>query len=278
MGLRNSKEQVVTEILTLAQGRLTEQDIEEIMMNTQFNENELLKLYKKFLQLDSTGRGILTNREFLELPELKYTPFRPRLLDGFPLKTDEEIKSLRMVRQDDLRIEDLDGGKRRTIEDSKKDDDANNATNFPEERGKSKNGKVAPDGAAADEDLEYLKTEEDSPAFLKKLGVEPYIRFADYCKYLSLFNQRTGIDEKIQFYFRIFDVDGNKKVDEADLTSIMAMLFGTRMTEEDTRMLKDKIFEEADTGQKGYLDYEDMQKVLWATNLEHKCSMHFFES
>jgi hypothetical protein len=34
MGCRNSKDQVVTEILTIAQGRLTEQDIEEIMMNT----------------------------------------------------------------------------------------------------------------------------------------------------------------------------------------------------------------------------------------------------
>ena len=50
------------------------------------------------------------------------------------------------------------------------------------------------------------------------------------------------------------------------------------MSPEDMKMLKEKIFEEADTGQKGFLDYEDIQKVLWATNLEHKCSMHFFEN
>jgi hypothetical protein len=31
-----------------------------------------------------------------------------RLLDGFPLKTDEEIKSLRMVRNDELRVVDFD--------------------------------------------------------------------------------------------------------------------------------------------------------------------------
>ena len=42
--------------------------------------------------------------------------------------------------------------------------------------------------------------------------------------------------------------------------------------------LQTKIFEEADTGLKGYLDYDDIQKVLWATNLEHKCSMHFFQN
>jgi hypothetical protein len=69
MGCRQSKEQVIGEILEIAQGRLTEQDIEEIMMNTQcdcpytlnpffsiVNENELLKLYKKFLELDKTSR------------------------------------------------------------------------------------------------------------------------------------------------------------------------------------------------------------------------------
>ena len=76
----------------------------------------------------------------------------------------------------------------------------------------------------------------------------------------------------------MFDVDNNKRVDDVDLGNIMKMLFGSRMIEEDMKMLSDKIFEEADTGQKGYLDYEDIQKVLWATNLEHKCSMHFFES
>jgi hypothetical protein len=46
---------------------------------------------------------------------------------------------------------------------------------------------VAPDGAVEEED-ENMKTELDTEAFIKKLGVEPYIRFADYCKYLSLFN------------------------------------------------------------------------------------------
>ena len=42
---------------------------------------------------------------------------------------------------------------------------------------------------------------------------------------------------KILVYFRIFDVDGNKKVDENDLAAIMKMIFGSRMPPEDTKML-----------------------------------------
>jgi Ca2+-binding EF-hand superfamily protein len=62
----------------------------------------------------------------------------------------------------------------------------------------------------------------------------------------------------IVVYFRLFDVDNNKKVDDIDLNNIMKMLFGSRMVEEDMKMLSEKIFEEADTGSKGYLDYEDI--------------------
>ena len=38
----------------------------------------------------------------------------------------------------------------------------------------------------------------------------------------------------------------------------MKLLFGSRMAPEDMKTLQEKIFEEADTGQKGYLDYDDM--------------------
>ena len=59
-------------------------------------------------------------------------------------------------------------------------------------------------------------------------------------------------------YFRIFDIDGDKKVDENDLAGIMKMLFGARMSAEDMKTLQEKIFDEADTGLKGYLDYDDI--------------------
>jgi hypothetical protein len=43
-------------------------------------------------------------------------------------------------------------------------------------------------GDAIEEEDDNLKTEQDSPGYVKKLGVEPYIRFAEFAKYLSLFN------------------------------------------------------------------------------------------
>ncbi len=74
----------------------------------------------------------------------------------------------------------------------KKEEDPHNATNFPDD--KTKANKVNPDdpdkkpGAIFEEEDDNMKAEVDSPAFIKKLGVEPYIRFAEFSKYLSLFN------------------------------------------------------------------------------------------
>lgn len=38
----------------------------------------------------------------------------------------------------------------------------------------------------------------------------------------------------------------------------MRMIFGTRMSEDDMKTLQEKIFEEADQGEKGYLEQEDI--------------------
>lgn len=37
----------------------------------------------------------------------------------------------------------------------------------------------------------------DSQPFIESMGTESYINFAEYSKIMSLFNPRTGIDEKI---------------------------------------------------------------------------------
>lgn len=67
MGGSSSREKALQKIIKINRNNLNEQDLEEIMMNTQFNEYELGRLHEKFLKLDTRKRGKLTNREFLEI-------------------------------------------------------------------------------------------------------------------------------------------------------------------------------------------------------------------
>ena len=45
-------------------------------------------------------------------------------------------------------------------------------------------------------------------------------------------------------YFRIFDVNEDKKIDHEDLNKVMRMLFGHKLTPEDMKVLREKIFNE----------------------------------
>ena len=102
-----------------------------------------------------------------------------------------------------MTIDDITGDlKPNRNEESKNDANAGDQTNYPDDKTASKTptkaNKIAPEDKPVVEEEEILKTEEDDAKFLKRLGVEPYIRFADFAKYISLFNSRTGLDEKIQ--------------------------------------------------------------------------------
>lgn len=125
----------------------------------------------------------------------------------------------------------------------------------------------------------------DNEAFVKSLGTQAYIDFPEFCKLLAVFNPRYNLDEKVKFYFRIFDFNQDKKITEDDLSKIIDLMFGiadgeneeSNFPEEDKKHLVEKLMQESDTGQKEYLDLDDIEKVLWATNIEQKCSMTFFQ-
>lgn len=93
-----------------------------------------------------------------------------------------------MIRQDQLQIEDLNLLDKKPQKEDNKEEDPHNATNYPDEKRSA--SKVAPEEAlrAVEDEEENLQNEQDPPGFVKRLGVEPYIRFAEFCKYLSLFN------------------------------------------------------------------------------------------
>ena len=126
------------------------------------------------------------------------------------------------------------------------------------------------------EDFDELK---DDAAFMTKMGTRRYLTFAEFAKKMSLFNPRTDIEEKINFYFRIFDVDQDKKIKKDDLNNVMKMLFGKNIKPAEMEKLAEKVFQEvlqSSSADKDYLDADDLQKVLYSTDIEHKCSMHFF--
>lgn len=198
---------------------------------------------------------MLTNRQLLNLAEFQYTPFRSRLFYALQLKSDEEVLKIKNMQNEDVRLEDLgnigtDEGRSSKSDKRSKKDDSEYSGNEDNEEGERKSKKGKRDEEEKKEDEEDEEEEEnyddveDDPRFIRLLGTQMYIDFAEFAKIMSLFNPNTGIDEKIQFYFRIFDVDQDKKINKTDLEKIMRMLFGSKLKDEDMTTLTDKIFNE----------------------------------
>ncbi len=64
--------------------------IEQIIINTNFNEKEIYYLYLKFERLDAE-EGLISNSQLLELPEFKFCPFKNHLIRVFKLEEEGEL-------------------------------------------------------------------------------------------------------------------------------------------------------------------------------------------
>lgn len=62
---------------------LQEEEIPEIVTETGFSRNQIVRLYSRFLSLDRQGRGYLDRDDFLRIPELAINPLGDRIVDAF---------------------------------------------------------------------------------------------------------------------------------------------------------------------------------------------------
>eukprot|EP01087_Luapelamoeba_hula_P011606 TRINITY_DN3168_c0_g1_i2.p1 TRINITY_DN3168_c0_g1~~TRINITY_DN3168_c0_g1_i2.p1 ORF type:complete len:175 (+),score=47.29 TRINITY_DN3168_c0_g1_i2:84-608(+) len=59
---------------------------------TDFSEEELRKLHRRFSKIDTNGSGTLTSEEFLGIPELAVNPLLERIIDVLDTNKDKEIQ------------------------------------------------------------------------------------------------------------------------------------------------------------------------------------------
>ncbi|KAI1720741.1 EF-hand domain pair domain-containing protein [Ditylenchus destructor] len=62
---------------------LQEDEISQIVTETGFSRNQIVRLYSRFLSLDRQGRGYLDREDFLRIPELAINPLGDRIVDAF---------------------------------------------------------------------------------------------------------------------------------------------------------------------------------------------------
>ncbi|GMT35968.1 hypothetical protein PFISCL1PPCAC_27265 [Pristionchus fissidentatus] len=62
---------------------LRDEEIEQISGETEFNRNQIVRLYSRFLSLDKKGQGFLEREDLMNVPELAVNPLGDRIVDAF---------------------------------------------------------------------------------------------------------------------------------------------------------------------------------------------------
>jgi len=73
-------------------GGLSKDEVEQLQESTNFSEEELQKLYRKFRKIDTDGSGTLSKQEFMDIKELQGNPLLERVIDVFDENRDGEVQ------------------------------------------------------------------------------------------------------------------------------------------------------------------------------------------
>mmetsp|Transcript_170 Transcript_170/g.367 ORF Transcript_170/g.367 Transcript_170/m.367 type:complete len:180 (-) Transcript_170:88-627(-) len=96
------------------------------------------------------------------------------------------------------------------------------------------------------------------------------VDFSEFISALGIFSIQTAKEEKMKFCFRVYDVDGDGFVSNADLFHVLKAMVGNNLNEVQLQQLVDRTIIKGDKDKDGKLNYEEFVEMIKDTDLEEK--------
>lgn len=94
------------------------------------------------------------------------------------------------------------------------------------------------------------------------------LNFKEFVAFLSAFSSRTSLQQKIEFIFKVYDLDCNGKVSFNGILSVLRDLTGSFMTEQQRQKVLTHVLEEAGYKEDSLLSLSDFIKILGSSGLK----------
>ncbi|VAI18878.1 unnamed protein product [Triticum turgidum subsp. durum] len=88
------------------------------------------------------------------------------------------------------------------------------------------------------------------------------LNFKEFVSFLSTFSARASLQQKIEFIFKVYDIDGKGKVSFKDLVEVLRDLTGSSMSEQQREQVLTKVLEEAGYTRDSTLSLEDFVTII----------------
>ena len=111
-----------------------------------------------------------------------------------------------------------------------------------------------------------------------KVDFKAFVRVLAHFRPINKSSEKNKLNtrmKKLQFAFRMYDLDGDGKITKRELLSVLTMMVGSNISEEQLESIAERTIMEADLDNDGLMSFEEFAQVLERTDVEKKMSIRF---
>lgn len=101
------------------------------------------------------------------------------------------------------------------------------------------------------------------------------VNFKEFISALSVFSVKEEKRKKLDFAFRIYDLDDDGFISNYDLFMVLKMMVGNNLSDVQLQQIVDKTILEADEDKDGRLSFDEFSKALAHTDVDQKMTIRF---
>ncbi|KAF4990001.1 hypothetical protein FGRMN_8775 [Fusarium graminum] len=93
------------------------------------------------------------------------------------------------------------------------------------------------------------------------------VDFQEFVTGLSAFSSKGNKEQKLQFAFKVYDIDRDGYISNGELFIVLKMMVGSNLKDQQLQQIVDKTIMEADLDKDGKISFEEFTKMVEGTDV-----------
>ncbi|KAI1201031.1 calcineurin, beta subunit [Nemania serpens] len=102
------------------------------------------------------------------------------------------------------------------------------------------------------------------------------VDFQEFVSGLSAFSSKGNKEQKLQFAFKVYDIDRDGYISNGELFIVLKMMVGSNLKDQQLQQIVDKTIMEADLDKDGRISFEEFTKMVENTDVSMSMTLNQF--
>jgi serine/threonine-protein phosphatase 2B regulatory subunit len=99
------------------------------------------------------------------------------------------------------------------------------------------------------------------------------VDFQEFVSGLSAFSSKGNKEQKLQFAFKVYDIDRDGYISNGELFIVLKMMVGNNLKDQQLQQIVDKTIMEADQDKDGKISFEEFKKMVENTDVSNSMTL-----